>query len=311
MALFSVNLDSSIKVDVQACGRGHRALEASLKPCCFRPARSLRIYREAQTLSPLAEIDFDVLPSPPLADALRRVFADFERLIGYLDLIRTDTESARETSESLLTTVYGEALVLVSFIEDYLLELPGLSGTLYETLDSSCFAIRYELGKTFQHEPPSSSADSAVASRRQTTEARDVLRNCFQQSMLMLGTLLSPGLSSDELFKNIQTRREQSLVLWEDLIELLQSVREAERECAQPAIAYLIELLKQFSAGSMHYLISDDWATFDSFLNRLMNCRTTAEVQPLLQQLDCYLEVLLSHVRMRAALVDVTAQASQ
>lgn len=245
-------------------------------------------------MQPLSLVEIRGLASEALVESVRRVLTDLTRLIGYLNLVEPATPAApaSEQAGAILVTVHAETLVLVDYIEDHVLSLEGMSPVLYEALDSISFALKYELRRAAPHGPTMSVSP----------DTHDLLRNCFQQSFVMLARLFNPAIEASEVFDDLHTRHEQSLILWEDLIDLLQCVRQAETECSQRTIAYLIELLRQFRAGSMHYLMQKDWNPLEEFAQRVMACRRIEEVQPVLHQLECYLEILLNHVRNRAAL---------
>jgi hypothetical protein len=256
-------------------------------------------------LEHLPPVEIKGLASETLVEAVRRVLTDLTRLIGYLNLIETapPNVSPPEQVDAIFITVHAEALVLIDYIEDYALNLEGISAKLHETLDSISFALKHELRRAYHGGSPALNAQGETSHQPPAlNDTHDLLRNCFQQSFLMLGRLFNPTLDAEEIFNDLQTRHEQSLILWGDLIALLQCVRQAEQECNQKTIAYLIELLKQFREGSMRYLMQKDWNPFEEFAGRVMNCRRVEEVQPILNQLDCYLEILLNHIRLRAVL---------
>lgn len=257
----------------------------------------------------MPRVEIRGLPSETLVEAVRRILTDLTRLIGYLNLIETTPPnvSPPEHVSSIFEIVQAESLVLIDYIEDYALNLEDLSAVLYETLDSISFAVKHELRRAYQsdaHNLPAAAPEDGARTSPALADTHDLLRNCFQQSYVMLGRLFNPALVGEEIFNDLQTRHEQSLVLWEDLIDLLQCVRQAERARDQKSIAYLIELLKQFREGSMHYLMQKDWNPFEEFAERVIACRRLEEVEPILHQLECYLEILLNHIRMRAVLAN-------
>lgn len=246
------------------------------------------------------------LPSSLLAESVQRVFADLIRVLGYIEMMGEDgsgADSDASRAQHLLTTVRAEAHVLVGFIEGHALQIPNLSLPLRDAFDSICFAISHELRRAF----PSANDEGGF----QTVESPDeldaigILRNCFQQSFLILARVFNPTLSGEEVFGGLQTRREQSLLLWEDLHELLKSTRHALADRSQPTLALLLVQLDQFRAGSMRFLMSRDWATFEEIVAALKNCGDMEDAAKGLHQLECYLEILLNHVRMRASLSDM------
>lgn len=247
------------------------------------------------------------LRSTLLSESVQRVFADLIRLLGYIEMMGEDSNDAScadpSRSQYLLTTLRAESLVLIGFIEGQAMQLPGLNLPLREALDSICFAIRHEMRRAFPE--TALEHDDGAGEQVEELDAIGILRNCFQQSYLILARVFNPTLSDEDVFGGLQTRREQSLILWEDLHELLKSTRHALSDKTQPPLAFLLVQLDQFRAGSMRYLMSRDWATFEGFVAALKNCTSMDEASKGLHQLECYLEILLNHVRMRASLSDV------
>jgi hypothetical protein len=235
-----------------------------------------------------------------MSDAVARVFVDLTRVIGYLDVLAEppDAGNHRDPAQAanVLTTLQVESLMLVDYVEEQVLAQEGLPDALREALDAVCFAVRHEMRRAFAHAP---------ASDPQGLDTTGILRNCFQQSYLILAKLFNPSIEGSEVFDAMQERREQSLALWEDLVGLLGAVREARAEPSQPAMARLLALIEQFRGGSMRYLMSADRPTFEGFADGLKACRQLGDAEVQLHQFDCYLELLINHVRMRSSLSDL------
>lgn len=241
------------------------------------------------------------LPTEALADAVGRVFDGLTRVIGYLDVLAApgDGDGHHNPSQTahLYTTLQVESLMLVDYVEGQVLPDEGLPVTCRSALDAICFAMRHEMRRAFTQ---------GATNDEESLDTTGILRNCFQQSYLILAQVFDPAFDSNAFFGQLQERREQSLLLWEDLIELLGATRAAKAEPTQPALARLLALLEQFRAGSMRYLIAGDWATFEDFAAELKACRRIDDAQAQLHRLDCYLQLLINHVRMRSALSDLT-----
>jgi hypothetical protein len=234
------------------------------------------------------------LPTPTLTEAVGRAFADLTRMMGYLDVLRTPEGFDPSQAAHIYTTLQVESLVFVDTIEGQILADPQLPKPLHAALDAVSFAVRHETRRAFTHSEDDPEGQNTAS----------ILLNCFQQSYLILARVFNPTLEDKDLFQGVQEKREQSLILWEDLVELLGAVREARRALSQPAIAHLLALLEQFRTGSMKALRPGDWAAVEAFADGLKACRNAGDAESQLHQLDCYVELLLSHVRMRSALSD-------
>lgn len=235
-----------------------------------------------------------------MAETVGRVFEDLTRVIGYLDVMAEpragDDRHDPALAAHLYTTLQVESLMLVDYIELQLLADGDLPRPLHSALDAVCFAVRHEMRRAFAQ---------GAGGDPEGLDATGVLRNCFQQSYLILAKLFDPSLEGAALFDSMQERREQSLALWEDLVELLGAVREAKAGPEPPAVARLTSLLEQFRAGNIRFLMSRDWPTFEGFAGELESCPRPADLAGQLHRFDCYLELLLNHVRMRSSLSDL------
>jgi hypothetical protein len=253
-------------------------------------------------MHPLISTRIEKLPPGALQETMRRVFTDLARLLGYLDSVESSLRDGAQPSDVLhiLTSVHGEALMFLNIVEECLGQADG-EDKLSESLDSTIFAIRHELKRVYRKEV--FGVDS-TALHAKMIEACDALRNCFQQSTIVLARVLDPALNGTELFEGLQTRREQSLLLWGDLLAILQAVREAQQESDVQSIISLALRLNEFQDRSMRHLMHRDWESFVTFADGVMALRNLDGAQPLLHQFECYLEVLLSSVRMRSVLVE-------
>ena len=101
---------------------------------------------------------------------------------------------------------------------------------------------------------------------------------------------------------DIQVRREKSQRLCEDLDALLRLIRHVEREYSPQAFALFTMRLQDFRLRSLRHLMQKDWAMVESFAAQVPALRSERAVRDFLHQFGSYLELLLSHVRMRAVL---------
>jgi hypothetical protein len=132
--------------------------------------------------------------------------------------------------------------------------------------------------------------------------AYDVLTNCLQQATISLATMFDPELVGTKLFNNSDMSYRQSVQLCEQLSTLLKLIDACGDRRAEPAFANLTARLEKFRNESMECLRYADWPQFESFCGRIQVATTPSE---LLHQFRCYLETLLSQVKMRAVLANV------
>lgn len=236
----------------------------------------------------------------PLRHFVGQVFSDLTRLLGYLDAVDAASASG-EDAQPFFSIVHGEALSLSEFMAAHRGE-GYVPAPLAEALESAAFAIRHELRRVFDRELARPDEAGGDARRARTVDAAEVLRNCFQQATVIVAHALDDAVSDVSLFGDIQIRREKSQRLCEDLSALLRLIRHTEQEFSQQALSLFVMRLQDFRQRSMRHLMQKDWAMVESFAAQVPSLRSERAVRTFLHQFGSYLEVLLSHVRMRAVL---------
>jgi hypothetical protein len=258
------------------------------------PASLLELTRE--TIQPVA-LGADILS----------IFSGFFRLLDYLRLVEALLRQDQPLKQALpiFTLVHEEALSLAEFIEARALRIEGLESNIFETLDSTNYAIRMELRKVFAHELVGiSSLRQAQMIYIKVENAHGLLRDSFQQSVVALAQSLNPGLNVAQLFDAFRTRLEQSLALRRDLWTLLQLVKRGENEPEQAVIERLQNTLTRFREGSLRYLMFKDWESCEHFMEEIDAARESADLTTVLHRFTAYLEALSGQVNMRAVLVN-------
>lgn len=236
----------------------------------------------------------------PLRHFVGEVFADLTRLLGYLDAVDAAAASGGD-AEPLFSIIQGEALSLGDSMEARRAE-GYVPGPLSEALESAAFAIRHELRRVFDRELARPDEADADGRRARAGDAAEVLRNCFQQATVIVAHALDDAVSDVSLFGDIQARREKSQRLCEDLTALLRLIHHTEQDFSPQALSLFVMRLQDFRLRSMRHLMQKDWAMVESFAAQVPSLRSERAVRSFLHQFGSYLEVLLSHVRMRAVL---------
>lgn len=258
------------------------------------PASLLKLTREA------------VKPAALGADMLS-IFSSLFRLLDYLRIVETFLLQDQPLKQALpiFTLVHEEARSLVEFIETRALRAEAMEKSVFDTLDSTNYAIRMELRKVFAYELLGiSSLQKAPVIYIKVENAHGLLRDSFQQSVVALAQVFNPVLDGGQLFDAFQTKLEQSLALRRDLWTLLQLVRRSENEPGHEAIKSLTKSLALFREGSLRYLMFKDWESFERFMEEVDAARGTDEFAAVLHRFTAYLEALSSQVNMRAVLVN-------
>jgi hypothetical protein len=243
-----------------------------------------------------------------LGITMRRVFTDLARLLDYLRLIekKVQQDQLLASTSSVFTNVHKESLALIEQIDADMLHLEGASEELLSTLDGISYAIGHEIGRVYGFELVGINDPQSPPLRGKLERAHGLLRNCFQQSTIALTQVFNPALDGEELFNDFHARREEALILYRDLWNLVGLARRADKECDQFSVALLLAHLKRFRDGSMCYLMYRDWEEYERFVKQVTAARRILEIGPALEGLTCYLETLLGQVRLRSVLTNLS-----
>jgi hypothetical protein len=142
--------------------------------------------------------------------------------------------------------------------------------------------------------------------------AHGLLTNCFQQSLITLLQVFNSEFDPVHLFNDFDERVSQSLMLCNDLSALLRVVRQAEARATPDTLREVVQSALRFRDGSMQYLMYRDWRGYERLsLALIASIEANFDSMDLLHQFSCYLELLYSHVKMRAVLKDLFPTSSE
>ncbi|HEX8130951.1 MAG TPA: hypothetical protein VF527_17755 [Pyrinomonadaceae bacterium] len=270
-------------------------------------ATEMQTAAEELLAAPLAALVEQLKPAS-LGLTMRRVFTDLARLLDYLRLIekKVQQDQLLASTFSVFTNVHKESLALIEQIDADMLQLEGAKEELLSTLDGISYAIGHEIGRVYGFELVGINDPQSPPIRGKLERAHGLLRNCFQQSTIALTQVFDPALDGEELFNDFQARREEALILYRDLWNLVGLARRADKECDQFSVALLLAHLKRFRDGSMCYLMYRDWEEYERFVKQVTAARRILEIGPALEGLTCYLETLLGQVRLRSVLANLS-----
>lgn len=242
----------------------------------------------------------------PILQAVRRIFNDLVRLLDCLRLMEANIHHVSETL-ALLELVQDDTLSLLDFTEQKALHTEGISKRLYEVLDGMSFALRHEVRRVFEDSLRDlSNEEPHEVTQAKIADAHRILTNCLQQSIITLAQVFDARLDGRQLFDNSKARLKQSLLLCRDLWTMINLVRRAERGFDEEKINQVIDRVKAFRNGSMHYLMYRDWGHFERIVDELERAlRGELDSGPPLHQFLCYLETLLGQVKLRGVLAEM------
>ncbi|HJR08306.1 MAG TPA: hypothetical protein VJ842_13685 [Pyrinomonadaceae bacterium] len=260
------------------------------------------------TLSPPLTALVESLTPATLGETMRHIFTDLARLLDYLRLIEKKVQQDKllASTFSVFNNVHKESLALIERIDADMLHLEGATEELLSTLDGISYAIGHEIGRVYGFELVGINDPQSPPLRAKLERAHGMLRNCFQQSIIALTQVFNPALDGEELFNDFHARREEALILYRDLWNLVGLARRADKECDQFSVALLLAHLKRFRDGSMCFLMYKDWEEYERFVKKVTAARRILEIGPALEGLACYLETLLGQVRLRSVLANLS-----
>lgn len=252
------------------------------------------------------------IASHAVPDALRQdlliIFTTISRVLERLRHIERKLRQDEPLKQALpvLLSVRDQLGSLLSMIETRTMRIEDLGGTIFDTLDSTSYAVGMELRRVFGQELLEFSTLRHQPSIYQKAEAaHGLLRDSLQQTLVSIAQAFEPNLDGAQLFDTFRIKREQSLRLREDLWLILQLLLRAERERDERLNAQLEEQLERFRQTSMRYLMFKDWETLERFIEEATYARTASELMPVVHRFGTYVETLFGQVNMRTVLSDI------
>lgn len=243
-----------------------------------------------------------------LRDVTNTILSEMLRFFDWLDRIENNLHKLDTLMESLslLEVLEFETRSLVDFIEVKAMRVAAGNDRLHEVLDGITYGITHDLRRIFERELVRGVTEhSTPIVYGKILHAHGLLTNCFQQSTITLLQVFIPDLNATSLFNDIESRLKQSLVLCKDLSSLMRFVRLSQANSDPDVLRTVVDRILEFRDGSMHYLMYKDWRGYESLaLEVITAIENNLDPKPLLHRFITFLELLYSHVKMRAVLAD-------
>ncbi|HEY6122638.1 MAG TPA: hypothetical protein VIV66_21965 [Pyrinomonadaceae bacterium] len=273
----------------------------------FSPGKAIR---EVQArLEREIDIALERVDEPVVKEIAETILQEIVGLFGRLTLIEHNLHELDTLLEnlSILEVVQFESRSLIDFITTKAMRTPQLNDQLHEVLDGISYSMIHDVRRIFERELVGSVRRlSTPVVYGKIVHAHGLLVNCLQQSAITLLQVLNPSLDSFGLFNDSEERLRQSLILCRELSSLIRLVRQAEAESTPDRLRTVVGCILEFRDGSMQYLMYRDWRAYERLaLDVISSIENNGDSKVLLHQLECFLEVLYSHVKMRAVLKDM------
>jgi hypothetical protein len=246
------------------------------------------------------------LPSDISAD-LDDIVPFFNKIFKYLTLIEKMLEEDKPLKPTLLffAAIYQESQEMMTFIKKRLSQFKSEEHPMFEALDCAVFATSMEIRKVYQNElGDASTIRQAPLLCARIEAAFGLLRDCFQQTFVGFAKFVDPNVNSLDLFRNFNTKLEQSLILRKELWDTLQIVKSAESSPEPENLQTLHNCLTNFTKSSMKFLMYKDLETVERFIGEVAITKNSSDIVPTLHRFSAYLETLFGQVKMRVVLMD-------
>jgi len=270
----------------------------------LRPKEELNVRLQVEIRSAVEGI-----ADPVLLELLRTIFDEILRVFDRLFLIEHKLNELDTLQEnlSILELLQFEVRYLLEFINVRALTTTSLSQKMLETFNGISYGMSHDVKRVFERELTSDIRTKSIpVVYGKILHAHGLLTNCFQQTLITLLQVLNPKLNPIHLFDDFEERLRQSLLLCNELSALMRVVKNAEGQNSQEALQAVVDKALEFRDGGMQYLMYRDWRGYEHHsLALITSIQGNFDSVDLLHQFGCYLEVLYSHVKMRAVLRDL------
>ena len=243
--------------------------------------------------------------SPAMEADLRLVLPRFGRILKWLSAIDRMLQNDEPLKNSLLifSRVYEQIQEMMSCINNRLLRYQNEDDNLFGTHDGAEYTASIELRKVYNHELAGLAeirATPSVYARIET--AHSLLSDSFQQTLVGFAQLIEPSIEAGELFPNFSVKLRQSLILRQNLWNVLRSVQKAEHKPDSYTLQNLRDELTDFLNSTLHFLFYKDKETIERFIEEVLITNDKKDLVPILHRFGAYLETLFGQVNMRSVL---------
>lgn len=251
----------------------------------------------------------DLLDEREIPEVLRAdlnlILPRIAKILKWLNVVREIIREDKPLKPAILiyAKVHEQIRELTSYINNRLLRCPDKESEFFGTLDGAAYVASIELRKVYQSELLGLSDIRPVPLVRAKIEASfGLLNDSFQQTLVSFAQLVAPKIKAEEVFPEYQIKREQSILLRQDLWEIMNEVKEAEQNPETYPLNELKKRLSDFTDSTMRYLIYKDWETVERFVEELVRTDEKKDLVPLLHRFGAYLETLFGQINMRGVL---------
>jgi hypothetical protein len=264
---------------------------------------------------------FDKVNNPPIIQIVRSiqvpmykrsiaaVLLEFQRILRYLHGIglQMQEQSSLKRSLPIFSLIHAELKWALQYLEDQFLRREHPDIHFAELIEGITYSLTMELRKVMQRELVGVAAlqqYELIFTKIQNSQG--ILLNAVQQVVFAIAHYFNPRLQGHDLFPDYVTRREQSIQLRSDILELKDYVDQFMQTSDLHHLSDLIKKIEWFRNNSMKYLMYKDWFEFDSFYHEVCACKSTGNLNFTLHRYLVFLSALIKEVNKRAIFYKVS-----
>ena len=236
---------------------------------------------------------------------LALVLPRFGKILKWLSVVgkMLATDEPLKPALLIFSRVNDQIFELTSYINNRLERFPNEEAELFSSLDAASYTASIELKKVYTQELAGVSRmrpSPSIYARMET--AHSLLSEGFQQILAGFARLLDPKTDVFQLFPNFGIKLEQSIMLRENLRDVVDVVHNAEKSPEKKQIETLHKSLRAFMKDNVRFLFYKDTETVERFIEEILITKQNKDLVPLLHRFGAYLETLFGQVNHRAVL---------
>lgn len=238
---------------------------------------------------------------------LNLILPRFAKILKWLAVVEKMLEKDEPLKPSLLifSRIREQISEMMNYVNNRLLRFADESDALFGALDGASYAASIELKKVYNHEL------AGLSELRQTPliyakieTAFALLNDSFQLTLINFAQVIAPEVEPFDIFPNIKTKLDQSMILRRELWKILQEVKKAEENPDKYPLPELHKNLTNFDSGALRFLFYKDKETVERFIEEVLITTSKKDLVPILHRFGAYLETLFGQVNMRVVLAN-------
>lgn len=238
---------------------------------------------------------------------LNIVIPHFGKILKWLRVIgeMMHDDMPLKTSLVLFARINEQMHELTAYINNRLLRFPDEDDPLFGSLDGAAYTASIELRKVYQQELKGlAEIRPAPQIFAKIETAYSLLNDSLQLTLVNFARLLDSSIEPTEIFPNMQTKEEQSLLLRENMWNMLQNIKSAEQDAEGSDLDALRAAMERFRDENLYFLFYKDMETVERFIEEVLVTTENKDLVPILHRFGAYLETLLGLVNMRVVLAN-------